>query len=670
MARLPTPGSDRGTWGEILNDYLSVAHAADGTLKPIAQSNIAGLGTAASAATTDFATSVQGSKADTALQPQDVLSTPGLAITVAAVDGELPDASIARINAALTSAIPLGGTRMVRLVGDFTINLPIVVPSNTVLDATAASITGATVGQGLKRNLLENMATSTVQRTLSVSTTVSSAQITTTDSFTAADVGRTLIIPGAGGLGNAAVQGQLTGTIITVDSPLQATIDYVALTAVSGAAGRLYDRDKDIRVIGGRWNRGPTQSINGGVWNAHNAVFRRVDGVTVEGMSMQSANGKYSISVADCTAVLVQTIRLNNTSSDGVHLMGPIAHAVIRDIKGFTRDDTIALTARDWDAYNDTMGDITDVLVDEIDATVGAAALLKIIGGRGVKLRRIRVRGLSGYASCGASIKDDFIGSTDIDEVSIEGMRVDLRAATRPALEINVTNGGALSVSNASYSGPAGSHFARINGVWNSIQFSGARMIGQITNARMFYLECTASLVSIRDVSYRGTDNTTGASLVYASTGSTVGLLRLAGINMENGDTVIHLTAGVVYTAIHASDITVTNARRLATFAASSDLTVTNFGGSLASQAIRIENAMTATLRGSSVRNANAWAGVSRASTGVFQVFNPDWAFDLSQAARIAGSRAYNSNAALSCGVGFVICDGTTWKNTFSGLTY
>lgn len=33
MSRLPQPGSDEGTWGAILNDYLSVAHASDGTLK-------------------------------------------------------------------------------------------------------------------------------------------------------------------------------------------------------------------------------------------------------------------------------------------------------------------------------------------------------------------------------------------------------------------------------------------------------------------------------------------------------------------------------------------------------------------------------------------------------------------------------------------------------------
>jgi parallel beta-helix repeat protein len=33
MARLPNPGSDSGVWGSILNDFLSVEHNSDGTLK-------------------------------------------------------------------------------------------------------------------------------------------------------------------------------------------------------------------------------------------------------------------------------------------------------------------------------------------------------------------------------------------------------------------------------------------------------------------------------------------------------------------------------------------------------------------------------------------------------------------------------------------------------------
>ena len=33
MPRLPVPGQDSGTWGQTLNDFLSTAHNADGSLK-------------------------------------------------------------------------------------------------------------------------------------------------------------------------------------------------------------------------------------------------------------------------------------------------------------------------------------------------------------------------------------------------------------------------------------------------------------------------------------------------------------------------------------------------------------------------------------------------------------------------------------------------------------
>ena len=33
MARLPTPGEDENTWGDVLNEYLEVEHNADGTHK-------------------------------------------------------------------------------------------------------------------------------------------------------------------------------------------------------------------------------------------------------------------------------------------------------------------------------------------------------------------------------------------------------------------------------------------------------------------------------------------------------------------------------------------------------------------------------------------------------------------------------------------------------------
>lgn len=39
MARLPVPGSDIGTWGDILNAFLQTGHNSDGTIKVGAVTN-------------------------------------------------------------------------------------------------------------------------------------------------------------------------------------------------------------------------------------------------------------------------------------------------------------------------------------------------------------------------------------------------------------------------------------------------------------------------------------------------------------------------------------------------------------------------------------------------------------------------------------------------------
>lgn len=43
MARLPQPGGDQGTWGEVLNDFLGEVHNSDGSLKDIPQSKVTNL---------------------------------------------------------------------------------------------------------------------------------------------------------------------------------------------------------------------------------------------------------------------------------------------------------------------------------------------------------------------------------------------------------------------------------------------------------------------------------------------------------------------------------------------------------------------------------------------------------------------------------------------------
>jgi hypothetical protein len=55
MARLPQPGGDDGQWGDILNQFLSVSHSTDGTLK---SSAVTTAGAGAFATTTDVSDAV------------------------------------------------------------------------------------------------------------------------------------------------------------------------------------------------------------------------------------------------------------------------------------------------------------------------------------------------------------------------------------------------------------------------------------------------------------------------------------------------------------------------------------------------------------------------------------------------------------------------------------
>lgn len=85
MPRLPIPGSDSSTWGDILNEYLLVEHNADGSLK-IRDEGIPATIADGSVTSAKLASSVQASlgKADTAVQ--SVNGETGTAITLSAAD--------------------------------------------------------------------------------------------------------------------------------------------------------------------------------------------------------------------------------------------------------------------------------------------------------------------------------------------------------------------------------------------------------------------------------------------------------------------------------------------------------------------------------------------------------------------------------------------------------
>ena len=146
--RLPIPGQDNGTWGDILNGFLNVAHNADGTLNPSAvtaagaytkpSSGIPGSDIATGTiAATNLTSAVQTelTSASTALQPTNNLS-------------DVNSVSTARTNLGLGSAATISSTAGGDLSG--TLPNPTVVKRNgTTLAGLSTGLLKNTTGTGV-----------------------------------------------------------------------------------------------------------------------------------------------------------------------------------------------------------------------------------------------------------------------------------------------------------------------------------------------------------------------------------------------------------------------------------------------------------------------------------------------------------------------------------------
>jgi len=155
MARLPVPGGDQGTWGNVLNDYLSVSLNSDGTLKDAA--TIAGAEqTANKGAANGYAP----------LNSSSVVPTANLPLTRTPVT--LTDAATIATNAALGThfRVTLGGNRTLgnptnptdgqriiwELIQDGTGSRTITLDTNFALGTTISSVTLTTTAS--KRDFL------------------------------------------------------------------------------------------------------------------------------------------------------------------------------------------------------------------------------------------------------------------------------------------------------------------------------------------------------------------------------------------------------------------------------------------------------------------------------------------------------------------------------------
>jgi hypothetical protein len=271
----------------------------------------------------------------------------------------------------------------------------LVLRSNTTLDFTGCTL-DATASFVVGKNWIRNWAA--FNPTSHVTDGAISAGSNIVTSSAVAVVGQTVVVKAAGGkTADASGPGAWVPLVATVTSVGSGTLtlDKSATLTVTGMDVWVYDRDQNIKIIGGAWNRGSVSAGNGG--DAHCFFLRRVDGLDVQIESFTGTAGNFAISAADVTSYILGIGKINHVR-DGIHIMGPATNGRVLGISGTTGDDSVSITASDYTGSTaDTSGDVSGLLIDRID-TVSAHSQLKLIAGVENTLSGIRVGIVSGQS--------------------------------------------------------------------------------------------------------------------------------------------------------------------------------------------------------------------------------------------------------------------------------
>lgn len=288
---------------------------------------------------------------------------------------------LATINAAITAVAAAGGVVKGRPGSTYLISGPIIVKSNVTLDMSGCTINFTTTS--IKTNMLQNATVAPATTATDAATTAGSSVITSSTLAAAASVGQACAVVGAGppggdGGGACWLYGQVSAVnpganTITLSGNVNGVRAHIT---ASGQTAYLFNRDSEIEIIGGTWDSGANwvpqaDRIAAGV-NSHLLRLRRVDGfrvrdVLLKGNTFTGGLGwNFGIAPADCTDWVIENCR-GDGACTVVQGDGPLARGIVRNIQGTTQDDMVAFGCVSFQG-NDCEGDITDILVDGVQA--------------------------------------------------------------------------------------------------------------------------------------------------------------------------------------------------------------------------------------------------------------------------------------------------------------
>lgn len=153
--------------------------------------------------------------------------------------------------------------------------------------------------------------------------------------------------------------------------------------------------DNDIVIDGGIWTTLATSqnesngNVNGGPDSANDLhghgviLMNRVKRVVVRNVVIKESR-PHGVQFCNASEFLVENIEFIDHRRDGVHVNGPASYGVIRNIRGVTGDDMIALNAWDWKNTVMSFGPIHHMLIENVRAGIEGSdfrAEIRFLGG-------------------------------------------------------------------------------------------------------------------------------------------------------------------------------------------------------------------------------------------------------------------------------------------------
>ena len=203
--------------------------------------------------------------------------------------------------------------------------------------------------------------------------------------------------------------------------------DNTSLSLSHGTVIRLADGANCTMLVNGEFRTDGTNKnimVEGGIWDGNNLSqepntkpegkayyfgsllrFRGVEDLTIRHLIFKDPS-QYAVQILDADRFTVDDItfdyNMGQRNMDGIHVQGRARNGMIRNIKGATNDDLVALNCDDYHDDDEgrfvRQGDIENIVVDGIYADNGYTGIRLLSCGS--RMRNIKIRNVFGSYRC------------------------------------------------------------------------------------------------------------------------------------------------------------------------------------------------------------------------------------------------------------------------------